>query len=72
VNEFWSYHTIGDEVRFTLVHRLRDAPVAKSRATAPPRRKTAPPMKRAARPAPKGAAKSPVKKTAAPRRQKRK
>jgi hypothetical protein len=72
VNEFWSYHTIGDEVRFTLVHRMRDAPVTKSRAAAPIRRKTAPPMKRAARPAAKGAGKSPIKKTAAPRRQKRK
>ena len=71
VNEFWSYHTIGDEVRFTLVHRTREAPAAaKSRVAAPARRKTAPPVKRAARPAAKGAAKRPVKK-AAPRRQKR-
>lgn len=71
VNEFWSYHTIGDEVRFTLVHRMREAPpAAKSRVAPPARRKAAPLIKRAARPAAKGAAKRPVKK-AAPRRQKR-
>lgn len=68
VHEFWSYHTIGDEVRFTLVHRAREGPPAKSRESAAPRRKPAPPIKR---PAAKAAAKRPVKK-AAPRRQKRK
>jgi hypothetical protein len=26
VNEIWSYHTIGDQVRFTLVHRSRETP----------------------------------------------
>jgi hypothetical protein len=26
VSEIWSYHSIGDEVRFTLVHRSREAP----------------------------------------------
>jgi hypothetical protein len=25
-NEIWSYHTIGDQVRFTLVHRSRETP----------------------------------------------
>jgi hypothetical protein len=25
-SEIWSYHTIGDQVRFTLVHRNREAP----------------------------------------------
>ena len=34
VNEFWSYHTIGDEVRFTLVHRTREAAPAKGREPA--------------------------------------
>ena len=73
VNEFWSYHTIGDEVRFTLVDRMREAPVAKSRPTAPVARKqAAPPVKRPARAAAKGAAKRSIKKAAAPRRQKRK
>lgn len=71
VNEFWSYHTIGDEVRFTLVHRMRESSAAaKSRVAPPARRKSTPPMKRAARPAAKGTAKRSVKK-AAPRRQKR-
>lgn len=28
VNEIWSYHTVGDQVRFTLVHRSREAPPA--------------------------------------------
>ena len=27
-NEIWSYHTVGDQVRFTLVHRSRETPVA--------------------------------------------
>jgi hypothetical protein len=33
VNEIWSYHTTGDQVRFTLVHRSRETPA--SRAAAP-------------------------------------
>ncbi len=36
VNEFWSYHAIGDQVRFTLVHRSREqAPKARARAAKP-------------------------------------
>ena len=27
-NEIWSYHTVGDEVRFTLVHRSRETTAA--------------------------------------------
>jgi hypothetical protein len=45
VQEIWSFHTVGDEVRFTLVHRTREAPAAPARpaAAAPaPRRKTPP------------------------------
>jgi hypothetical protein len=38
VNEIWSYHTVGDQVRFTLVHRSREAPGPVSR---PPRRAAA-------------------------------
>jgi hypothetical protein len=34
VGEIWSYHTIGDEVRFTLVHRAREATAAGARARA--------------------------------------
>lgn len=47
VSEVWSYHTIGDEVRFTLVHRSREAGPT-SRAGAGPTRKTAA-VKRASR-----------------------
>ena len=70
VNEFWSYHTIGDEVRFTLVHRTRESAPSKGRDAAAPGRKAAPPLKRAPRSPAKAAARRPVKK-AAPRRQKR-
>jgi hypothetical protein len=53
INEIWSYHSVGDEVRFTLVHRSRE-PVSPPRAHVParpapsPRRKTAV-VKRSAR-----------------------
>ena len=30
VTEIWSYHTIGDQIRFTLVHKSRDTPVARA------------------------------------------
>jgi hypothetical protein len=26
VTEIWSYHTVGDDIRFTLVHRSREVP----------------------------------------------
>jgi hypothetical protein len=32
VNEIWSYHAVGDQVRFTLVHRSREAPSPVPRA----------------------------------------
>ena len=35
-NEIWSYHNIGDQVRFTLVHRSREVPPARPRPPAPP------------------------------------
>ena len=28
VNEIWSYHSLGDQVRFALVHRSRETPAA--------------------------------------------
>lgn len=40
VNEVWSYHTVGDDVRFTLVQRSRESAPAPQRArpaTAAPR-----------------------------------
>jgi hypothetical protein len=55
VNEIWSYHSIGDQVRFTLVHRGREA--------APPRR----PVVAAPKPAPERNAKRPAR-TAPPAR----
>jgi hypothetical protein len=36
VNEIWSFHAMGDDVRFTLVHRVRET-------TPPPRRPAAAP-----------------------------
>jgi len=74
VNEIWSYHTVGDQIRFTLVHRNREAPPAAARARATPSARaasSAPPARRkpAARAA-KGAARKPAKKAA--RSQKRK
>jgi hypothetical protein len=81
INEIWSYHTVGDEVRFTLVQRSREVAASKGRAAAAaPRRKAAPAAKRparparparSARPAPQASARRSIKK-AAPRRQKRK
>jgi hypothetical protein len=65
VNEFWSFHMVGAEVRFTLVQRNREAaPLA--RAVASPRRKPAVPVrkrvKRSAKPAPRPKAKKAAKK----------
>jgi hypothetical protein len=58
VNEVWSYHMVGDDVRFTLVQRSREsaAPSPRPRAVAPAAR----PAPRAARPkaAPPRAAKA--------------
>lgn len=51
--EIWSYHVVGDQPRFTLVHRSREAPAAaKPKATAHPAGRRAAPR---ARPAPKPA-----------------
>jgi hypothetical protein len=59
VNEIWSFHTVGDQIRFTLVHRSREAAPSTVRARAPqapppPRRK---PPARAAKTAPRKGAK---------------
>ena len=51
VNEIWSFHTIGDQVRFTLVHRSREAsPAARTRTAARPPSRAARKPARAARP----------------------
>jgi hypothetical protein len=66
VAEIWSYHTIGDQTRFTMVHRTptpepRRAPAVRApRATAP--RRVKPVVRKA--PARAARAKAPVRKTA--------
>ena len=76
VAEIWSYHTVGDQVRFTLVHRNREAPPVQPRVRppAPPRPARARPPARASAPRKKIAARSAkrTKKVAASRKQKRK
>ena len=69
VSEMWTYHSIGDQTRFTMVQRSAQAPVRAERPapaagarTASPARKTA--KKPAAKPIKKAAAAAP-KKTAA-------
>jgi hypothetical protein len=41
VTEIWSYHTVGDQVRFTLVHRSREAPPSAPRPRPPVRQQPA-------------------------------
>ena len=79
-NEIWSYHTLGDQVRFTLVHRSKEAPPSRAEASkiikkpipaAPEVKKAVTPVvkpveKPAAKPAPK-AAKLPPKPKAKPK-----
>lgn len=60
VTEIWSYHLVGDQFRFTLMHRVREvAPpprvVRGKPAPATARRKAAPPAKRPAKRSAKGA-----------------
>jgi hypothetical protein len=65
VAEIWSFHTVGDQVRFTLVHRNREAPPAAPRPKPAPR--PVPPAVQTAKkptPAPK---RKPVRKTAKPK-----
>ena len=57
VNEIWSYHSLGDQVRFALVHRSKEvAPVRASKPAAPK-----PVVKKAAKPAAKAKAKPKAK-----------
>ncbi len=74
VAEIWSYHTIGDQTRFTMVHRAptpepRRAPVEKAARTAAAPRRAKPAARKA--PVKSARAKAPVRKTAS-RTQKRK
>jgi hypothetical protein len=57
VSEIWSFHSIGDQVRFTLVHRSRETvtPVVRKRVAAPAAAsRRAKPASRAAKPAGRG------------------
>ena len=72
IGELWSYHTIGDQTRFTLVQKATPSePAAKRRAEPKPKTEAKPkaaPVKAKATPAAKkpvkaAAAKKPVKKT---------
>jgi hypothetical protein len=49
VHEIWSYHAVGEDVRFALVHRSREVPAAPSMPARRPQ--AAPPPARAAAPA---------------------
>ena len=77
VNEIWSYHSIGDQVRFTLVHRNRDAAAAKrviaaAAAPKPAPVRTAKKPARTAAPSARKAPKSKAKAKKPARAQKRK
>ena len=62
VSEIWSYHAVGDQVRFTLVHRSRETPP--SNRARPAARPAAPRRKAAVRPAKPARRAKPVKKPA--------
>lgn len=70
VAELWSFHTIGDQTRFTLVQKAPESDSARKSAepkpdkSAKPAAKAAPPRTEKARPAVKKAAKTVVKTTA--------
>jgi hypothetical protein len=53
VSEIWSFHAVGDQVRFTLVHRSRQAPLAPARVRPAPQASAArkKPAARTAKPA---------------------
>jgi hypothetical protein len=51
VAEIWSYHTLGDQTRFTMVHRAAPAPESRKPA-AEPRRTSETPASRPAKPRP--------------------
>jgi hypothetical protein len=50
VSELWTFHPVGDQMRFTLVQRSATAPEKPARAATPEPAKPAPPVREAARP----------------------
>lgn len=76
VHEIWSYHSIGDQVRFNLVHRSKEIPVVKNNGAKAPLAAPAPVVKKAVVPpkpvakvaAPKPAAPKPAPKAAKPKK----
>src|SRR5689334_21375590 len=63
VAEIWSYHTIGDQTRFTMVHRAAPAAEPRRVAASKPARPAAPPRS----PAPARRAKPPARKSSSSR-----
>ena len=73
VSEIWSYHTVGDEVRFTLVHRSREVPPPAAASSprcpyrpAPPKARRARGQRHAAKPTGRGRRKKPCRAQNAP------
>ena len=63
VSEIWSYHAVGDQVRFTMVFRNKEVPPRPAAAPRP----LAPPPRTTPRPAPPRAAAAPVRRKPAAR-----
>ena len=63
VSEIWSYHAVGDQVRFTMVFRNKEVPPRPAAAPRP----LAPPPRATPRPAPPRAAAAPVRRKPAVR-----
>ena len=63
VSEIWSYHAVGDQVRFTMVFRNKEVPPRPAAAPRP----LAPPPRATPRPAPPRAAAAPVRRKPAAR-----
>jgi hypothetical protein len=68
VSEIWSYHAIGDQMRFTLVHRTKEAPPAPPKKPAAPKKPAPPKAAPPKAPLPKAApAKAALPKAALPK-----
>ena len=71
VNEIWSFHGIGDDVRFTLVHRTRETtPAPRSLPATEPARRKPPVAKRPIRSRKAAPKRKPAKKAARPAKRK--